>query len=291
MKTWPHPIVLPMLLIAALAELPNPIAALESTPPNITLQRLKELDNPKLQPTQKAKLGLRLYRQEMLHPTPRPQPKDGKPSTDPVTHDYVLARVTEKLAAVGADPGYLKKAWQQAREGEVKESLAVFLALKGEAAVKEPVVALVTDPKKALRLRELGAKALGVLAVKRDDASLGQALAKAIREDSAGVYQARRADTASGADRGTVGNRDRGRRESAVSPSFPRSVSPSSPGSGKSPPRVGGPAGLVLVYPVRKAASEAIRKMEKAGLLLESYVTQAADTAVVEVPVSAGSRE
>src|SRR6476660_8171649 len=36
------------------------------------LERLRELDNPKLPPAQKAMLGLRFYRDEMLSPTPRP---------------------------------------------------------------------------------------------------------------------------------------------------------------------------------------------------------------------------
>src|SRR5688500_15913895 len=54
--------------------------------------RLKELDDKKLAPGAKAKLGLRLYREEMLRPTPRPQAQPGKPA-DPRTHDWVLARL------------------------------------------------------------------------------------------------------------------------------------------------------------------------------------------------------
>jgi hypothetical protein len=39
----------------------------------------------------------------------------------------------------------------------------------------------------------------------------------------------------------------------------------------------------VVVFPVRRAAAEGIRKMQKQGMLLESYVTAAADRAQIEV--------
>ncbi|MGV3720655.1 MAG: hypothetical protein ACO1SX_07070 [Actinomycetota bacterium] len=40
---------------------------------------------------------------------------------------------------------------------------------------------------------------------------------------------------------------------------------------------------LVLVYPVRRAAAAAIREMEKQGMLLDSFVVQAAKSALSEV--------
>src|SRR4051812_39663928 len=57
------------------------------------LSRLKELDNPKLSPAQRAKLGEHFYREEMMHPTPHAKP----PSTDPKSHDFVLSEITRKL--------------------------------------------------------------------------------------------------------------------------------------------------------------------------------------------------
>jgi hypothetical protein len=39
----------------------------------------------------------------------------------------------------------------------------------------------------------------------------------------------------------------------------------------------------VLVFPVRRAAAEAIQAMDKAGMLLESYVTVAAKQAQFEL--------
>jgi hypothetical protein len=203
------------------------------------LDRLKELENPKLTPVQKAKLGLRLYRDEMVNPTPRP----GPPYTDFRTHDYVLAEITKKLAEAGADVPALRKAWEEANPGEVKDSLAIFLLLKRQADLKETVSAYVLKRQHPMRLRELGVKALGELALKEEDASIGRVLAQVIREDTQTHYK------------------------SVPDP------------TGKNPPQV------VLLYPVRRAAAEAIRKMDRAGLLLESYVTAAAKNALVEVPL------
>src|SRR5205814_7386441 len=104
-----------------------------------------------------ARLGLRLYREEMVNPTPRPAP----PYTDVHTHDYVLAQITRKLAESGADVGTLKKSWQGANAGEVKDSLAIFLALKGKADSQEAVEGLVVNRREPMRLRELGVEALG----------------------------------------------------------------------------------------------------------------------------------
>jgi hypothetical protein len=42
------------------------------------------------------------------------------------------------------------------------------------------------------------------------------------------------------------------------------------------------PGEMLLVYPVRRGAAEAIRRMEQEGLLLESYVTMAAQRVQVE---------
>jgi hypothetical protein len=44
---------------------------------------------------------------------------------------------------------------------------------------------------------------------------------------------------------------------------------------------------MLLDYPVRRAAAEAIRRMEQEGLLLESYVTMAAQRVQVETKLPA----
>src|SRR3569833_3776449 len=85
---------------------------------SLDLARLKGLEDPELPAAQKANLGRRLYRDEMVHPRPRPAP----PYTDYKTHDYVLAEITRKLAAGGADAATLKKTWQTMKPGDVKDS-------------------------------------------------------------------------------------------------------------------------------------------------------------------------
>ena len=217
-------------------------------PPTVTaakeggldLNRLKELDNPRLTPVQKANLGLQLYRAEMLHPTPRPRP----PATDPQGHDYVLAQITRKLADGGADVSMLHQLWQRANPGEVKDSLAIFLALKGQAEAREAVSQYVRERRHPLPLRELAARGLGVLGAKTRDARIGDVLAQVLREDAQGQYQVLRGGGGSG-------------------------------------------TAMRLVYPVRRAAVAGIRQLEQAGVLLPSYVTQAAERAQVEVPLPA----
>jgi len=223
--------------------------------PEFNLSRLKELDNPSRTPSQRANLGLRLYRDEMVTPTPRP----GPPYTSIVTHDYVLAQITRKLAESDADAVTLRKTWERMNPGEVKDSLTIALLLRdaekakvkskkanresadGEAKLREDlrtrVSAYVVDRRHPLRLRELGVVALGKLAVQENDASVGPSLAQVIREDVQGQYKA----------------------------------------AGQ------GGTGRVLVFPVRRAAAEAIQAMDKAGMLLESYVTAAAKQAQFEV--------
>ena len=46
-----------------------------------------------------------------------------------------------------------------------------------------------------------------------------------------------------------------------------------------------------LVFPVRRAAAEAIRKLEKAGVLLPSYVTQAEKQVKWEAPLPEAGRK
>lgn len=196
----------------------------------------------------------------MVHPTPRP----GPPYTSIVTHDYVMAQITRKLAESDADFTTIRKTWERMNPGEVKDSLTIALLLRetgagkgtvkskkangagaeggGDAKLREElrakVSAYVLDRKHPLRLRELGVVALGKLAVQENDASIGPTLAQVIREDAQGQYK-------------------------AVS---------SQGGSGR-----------VLVFPVRRAAAEAIRAMDQAGMLLESYVTVAAKQAQFEL--------
>src|SRR5262249_10152905 len=147
-------------------------------------KRLKELDNPKLSPAQRASLGEHFYRAEMMHPTPHAKP----PSTDPMSHDYVLAQITRKLVRCGAETAALKQGWERAHPGEVKDCLLCFLGLKGDKDTREPLGQLVANAKEPLWLRELGVEALGELAVQREDVSAGDALARALREDAQGVY-------------------------------------------------------------------------------------------------------
>jgi len=256
-----HP-TLALTLIFAMTN-HHPAAAVAKSPPEpkagVDISRLRELENPSRTPAQRANLGLRLYRDEMVTPTPRP----GPPYTSIVTHDYVLAQITRKLAESDADATTLRKTWERMNAGEVKDSLAIALLLRdvqkakvkskkatGESAeadaklrddLRTKVSAYVVDRRHPLRLRELGIVALGKLAVQENDATIGPTLAQVIREDVQGHYKA----------------------------------SPDPQGKGGTP--------RVLVFPVRRAAAEAIQAMNKAGMLLESYVTAAAKQAQFEV--------
>jgi hypothetical protein len=211
----------------------------------LDLARLKELDHPKLTAGARLQVALRLYRAEMLDPTPRP----GPPYTDPKTHDYVLAQITERLVAGEVDVPALRKLWEAANPGEVRDCLALALGLKGEPAVKEALAALVVDRQRPLRLRELAARAVGILGVRTQDPKLGEVLAQVIREDVQGQYK----------------------------------LLP--PASGKGPQEMG------MVFPVRRAAVEGIRKMQKADLLLASYVVTAAERAQTEIRLPADARK
>jgi len=236
-------VVAPVGAGAAQAALPKSGAV--SSRPGLDLGRLKDLQNPKLSPSQRLNLGLRLLRDEMVNPTPRPQP----PYTDFQTHDYVLAQITRKLAEVELDDTALRASWERMNAGEVKDSLTLLLLLRSTrsgAAASEQTAALtrqittyVLERQHPLRLRELAVQALGKAAVRANDAAIGQTLARVIREDSQGQYK----------------------------------LSTEKQTSGK----------LVMVFPVRRAAAAAILQMEKEGLLLESYVTQAAKSAQAEI--------
>jgi len=217
-------------------------------PERVSLERLKELDDPKLTPTQKAKLALRFYRDEMRSPTPRRRPShagDWRAYTEYRTHDYVLAQITRKLAACGADTAFLKEQWQGIEAGEVKDCLSLFLLLKGDPELKEPVQAYALDGQGLMRLRELAVEALAAHALKTDDDGMGKVFARIVREDGQTQYKAAEKPKGEGA-----------------------------------PP-------LLLVYPVRRAAAEAIRQMEKRGMLLESHVLQAGKLAT-EAPLPGG---
>jgi hypothetical protein len=207
-----------------------------------SLNDLKELENPNLKPVDRAVLGLRFYQAEAAYPTPYPR----SPYTDFRTHDYVLARITARLAETGADVGTLRKAWERAEPGEIKDSLMIFLVLKGQVDLKEPASAYVLDRRNPMRLRELAVVALGKIALKKGHHSLGRVLARVIQEDSQAQY------IAAPAARGAV------------------------------------PGRMTRVYPVRRAAVEAIYRMRKEGLPLESYVIAAVESACVEVEVSTG---
>ena len=246
---------LPIGLLALVIGAPNRTEAAPARPGAISaragldLSRLRELQDARLSPGQRLNLGLRLYRDEMVNPTPRPQP----PYTDFQTHDYVLAQITRKLAEAELDDASLRKSWERMNPGEVKDSLTLLLlmrATRSKAVAAEPlkevqadltrrVTAYVLERKNPLRLRELAVQILGKVAVRDNDPALGQTLAKVVREDSQGQYK----------------------------------LSAEKATSGK----------LVLVFPVRRAAATAILAMEKEGPLLESYVTQSAKNAQTEV--------
>ena len=185
-------------------------------------------------PAAKATAALRAYRDEMVHPSPRP----GPPYTNPRTHDYVMADITRKLAASNADQPTLKKAWETMGPGEVKDCLTIYFLLKGQADQKDAVVKYVLERKNPMRVRELGVEALGKHALKANDASVGRVLSQVIHEDAQGCYKG---------------------------------------GANGSP--------VKLVFPVRRAAADAIKKMDKQGLLMESFVTAAAEHVQVEVTV------
>lgn len=238
----------------------------EATSP---LDGLRKLEDVKLTALQKGKLGLQLYRNAILHPSA----KTGKPDpTQPafVTQDYVLAQITRKLAETGADVPFLRQQWESANPGLVKDSLALFLALRGIATAKEPVTALLRDHTRPLRLRELAATALGELAVAQDDPSVGRVLAQVVREDVQSIPKVlHHGDTESR-------SRTEKREEKGENKAGSKGLSPL-------PSRLSPASGTVLVFPVRRAAAEAIRRMQLKGLLLESYVTAAAERAQVEM--------
>jgi hypothetical protein len=202
-----------------------------------TLARVKELENPKLSSVERARLGLRLYRDEVVEPTRIP----GPPYVDFRTHDYVLAQITETLAKVEVDPGPLQAARKGEFAPEIKDCLVLYFFLKGEKELKDWVGAYMLDRKHPPRLRELATKAFGELALKQEDTAAARLLAQVIREDTHGLPRWVRKPT------------------------------------GKDPGQV------AYVYPVRRAAAEAIKKMDAANLLLDSSVLAAAEQAQSEV--------
>jgi hypothetical protein len=223
------------------ARVAAPAAAPVSTPARpSTIERLKELENPKLSPLERSRLGLRLYRDEVVEPTRIP----GPPYMDFRTHDYVLAQITGTLAKLEVDPAPLRAAREGEFAPEIKDCLVLYFFLKGEKELKDPVVAYVLDRKHPPRLRELGTRALGEYALKQEDASLGPVLAQIIREDYQGL------------------------------PRWVRKPKGSDPGQ------------VAYVYPVKRAAVEAIKKLDAANILLDGYVLKAAEQAQVEQVLS-----
>jgi hypothetical protein len=203
------------------------------------LERVKELENPKLSPQERARLGLRLYRDEVVEPTRIP----GPPYVDFRTHDYVLAQITDTLAKVEVDPGPLQAARKGEFAPEIKDCLVLYFFLKGEKELKDWVSAYMLDRKHPPRLRELATKAFGELALKQEDAAAARLLAQVIREDTHGL------------------------------PRWVRKPKGSDPGQ------------IAYVYPVRRAAAEAIKQMDAANILLDSYVLAAAEQARAEVVI------
>lgn len=208
---------------------------------NRILDQLPKLKDRRLKPVEKAKLGLHLYRDEMVQPTAA-NPRGPGPGPAAGTHPEVLARITRELWKQGADLKLLKEEWTRVHPGEVKDCLALFVTLKGDPAAQKEVTAFLLDRQNPAPLRELAATALGELAVTKEDVSIGPVLAQAIREDAQGVF-------------------------------IP------DPGS-----RAGEKPKGKLVYPIRRSAAAAIRRMQQKGLLLESFVTAAADRAQTEIP-------
>jgi hypothetical protein len=203
------------------------------------LERVKELENPKVSPVERARLGLRLYRDELVNPTQIP----GPPYVDFRTHDYILAQITETLARVEVDAAPLRAAREGEFAPEIKDCLALYFFLKGEKELKDWAGAYMLDRKHPPRLRELAAKAFGELALKQEDTAAARLLAQVIREDTHGL------------------------------PRWVRKPKGSDPGQ------------VAYVYPVRRAAAEAIKKMDAANLLLDSYVLAAAEQVQAEVVI------
>lgn len=215
-----------------------PLGGAPAPVPGFDLTRLKELSDRALKPVQKARLGLRFYRDEMVNRTPPPPP----PFTEFKTHDYVLARITRKLREAGADPATLREAWSKGNPGEIKDCLMLFLFWRGDPELKEPVLTYLQDRSRPMRLRELAAETLGDYAVKAEDPEIGTALAKLAREDVHACYRQ---------EKGKNGEPDR----------------------------------MFLIYPVKRAAIDAIKKMESAGMLLESPVTAVIKQVPTEIPL------
>jgi hypothetical protein len=193
------------------------------------------LENPKLTPLQRSRLGLRLYRDEVVTPT-RLEP----PFVDFRTHDYALAQITETLAKVEVDPVPLREAWEGEFAPKIKDCLLLYFFLKGDEALKDKVAAYVLDTNHPPRLRELGTKALGTYAVKHEEATMGPLFARIIREDFQGL------------------------------PRWVRRPKGDEPGQ------------VAYVYPVKRAAVDAIKKLDALNLLLDDYVLRAAEEARVE---------
>ncbi len=256
---------LTFVLLQAAALGGSPIGP-DSHPSATAYSRLPQLAARNLTPVQRAATGLHLYRQEMLHPTP-PATKSSKIA---LTHDFVLSSITRKLVAVNADVPYLRKTWKDLAPGEVRDCLTFFLAVKGtrkdQEEVREAVVKYVTDGKHPVRLRELGTEALGTLTLKLEEPKLADSLAQVLREDSSGVYEVKPISSEKPSVRPKGNAKARGGKAKPM-PARPRSER------------------TVLTYPVRRAAVTAIRRLEKSGMLLPSYVTVAAKGAVLEVMV------
>ncbi len=258
-----------------------PGASRAETAPHPALARIRSKLPANGLPTQLAQAGLRLYRDEMVQPTPRPKP----PFTDFVTHDYVLAKITERLVEVKADHPTLKKVWGQMGTGKVKDCLSIFLLLRGDPEGRAPVEQLVADRSRPVRIRELGVRALGKEALAKDDPSVGKLLAQVIREDVQGIFALR---ASSELHHGVTETRRSTRREKVsgnVKAHNARGIQEDTNSGSAWKSQAGAKKEVVLLYPVRRAAAEAILAMKKRGMLLESFVTVAAEQARIELPL------
>jgi len=223
--------------------------------------RLKTLDAPALTSENRAQRGLSFYREELEHPTPHLRP----PFTDFKTHDYVLARITRKLVVSGADLKTLRRAREKAEPGELRDCLTLVLLDSAPEQRGEMTKSRKSEQPAEAELARTDREKLRdeVIAYVRDvkhPLRLRELAAEAL-----GVYAVREKDPSVGEPLAKLAQRD------------PHSC------------YKGGPDGkpVAMLFPVKRAAIEAIKKMQKAKLPLPSYVTRVINVPV-EQPLRAG---
>jgi hypothetical protein len=119
--------------------------------------RLRELDRAGQSPAARTALGLDLLRAEMRSPAPF----DEKNPTQPSGHDWVMARVVEKLAAGAVDNRSLQQALKESHPGEFATSVRIVLALKGDPAQVQPLLAFLKEDHQFAWLRDQAVVAVG----------------------------------------------------------------------------------------------------------------------------------